>query len=229
MNMKASHFKYIPEKNIIPRKSSIKRLSSTKSSEKNKVEVYKTMNISQFFAKAKKDIKKTRKKSIVKSVLKNSNAKINEKVNAIRKIIEQNINREEIMLIKDKINFDYEQILSFQEKCENEIDSLFNEKMKKIFELKNSNLDELRLSQITNFDSNDEISFRSVPEQNREKIDDEYDEKYSDVFYQYMSNFYDMDDLKRINLVYMGNIYDNLIKKLNSFVYPRKNKKVKFK
>ena len=137
MNMKTSHFKYIPEKNIIPRKSSIKRLSSTKSSEKNKVEVYKTMNISQFFAQAKKDIKKTRKKSIVKSVLKNSNAKINEKAKSIRKIIEQNINREEIMLIKDKINFDYEQILSFQEKCENEIDSLFNEKMKKIFELKN--------------------------------------------------------------------------------------------
>ena len=115
--------------------------------------------------------------------------------NYLEKIIEQNINREEIMLINDKIDIDYQQIQTFQEKCEDQLESLFNEKMKKIFELRKHNQDELRFSQITNFDSNDEISFRSVPVQNKEKIDTEYNEKFSDVFYQYISNFNDMDDL----------------------------------
>ena len=214
MNMKISHFKYNPEQKIAPRKSILKRVSSTKSMEKNKVEIFKTINVSQFFAKAKYDIKKSRKKPKVKSVLKNSNEKINEKIQKIKRIIEQNINREEIMLIMDKNDIDYEQILAYQEKCENEIESLFNEKMKKIFELRNNTPDELRLSQITNFDSNDEISFRSIPEQNKEKIDEEYDEKYSEIFYKYISHFDDMDDIKRINLIYMGYIYDNLIKKI---------------
>ena len=133
------------------------------------------------------------------------------------------------MLINDKIDIDYQQIQTFQEKCEDQLESLFNEKMKKIFELRKNNPDELQLSQITNFDSNDEISFRSVPDQNKEKIDNEYNEKFSDVFYQYISNFNDMDDFKRVYLVYMGYIYDNLIKKINSALYPRKSKKVKFK
>jgi hypothetical protein len=133
------------------------------------------------------------------------------------------------MLINDKIDIDYQQIQTFQEKCENQLESLFNEKMKKIFELRKNNPDELQLSQITNFDSNDEISFRSVPDQNKEKIDNEYNEKFSDVFYQYISNFNDMDEFKRVYLVYMGYIYDNLIKKINSVLYPRKSKKVKFK
>ena len=133
------------------------------------------------------------------------------------------------MLINDKIDIDYQQIQTFQEKCEDQLESLFNEKMKKIFELRKNNQDELRFSQITNFDSNDEISFRSVPDQNKEKIDNEYNEKFSDVFYQYISNFNDMDDFKRVYLVYMGYIYDNLIKKINSVLYPRKSKKVKFK
>ena len=133
------------------------------------------------------------------------------------------------MLINDKIDIDYQQIQTFQEKCEDQLESLFNEKMKKIFELRKNNPDELQLSQITNFDSNDEISFRSVPDQNKEKIDNEYNEKFSDVFYQYISNFNDMDDFKRVYLVYMGYIYDNLIKKINSVLYPRKSKKVKFK
>ena len=133
------------------------------------------------------------------------------------------------MLINDKIDIDYQQIQTFQEKCEDQLESLFNEKMKKIFELRKNNPDELQLSQITNFDSNDEISFRSVPDQNKEKIDNEYNEKFSDVFYQYISNFNDMDDFKKVYLVYMGYIYDNLIKKINSVLYPRKSKKVKFK
>ena len=133
------------------------------------------------------------------------------------------------MLINDKIDIDYQQIQTFQEKCEDQLESLFNEKMKKIFELRKNNPDELQLSQITNFDSNDEISFRSVPDQNKEKIDNEYNEKFSDVFYQHTPNFNDMDDLKRVYLVYMGYIYDNLIKKINSVLYPRKSKKVKFK
>ena len=228
MNMKISHFKYNPEQKIVPRKSILKRVSSAKTMEKNKVEIFKTINVSQFFAQAKHDIKKSSKKPIVQSVLKNSNEKIREKVKKIKRIIEQNINREEIMLIKDKNDIDYEQILAYQEQCESELESLFNEKMKKIFELRNNTTDELRLSQITNFDSNDEISFRSIPEQNKEKIDEEYDEKYSEVFYKYISHFDDMDDIKRINLIYMGYIYDNLIKKINSILYPRKNIRVKF-
>ena len=229
MNMKISHFKYYNEKKNQPRKSNLKRVSSAKSIEKSKGEIYRTIDISRFLIEAKVDIIKSRKKPIIKSVLKNSTKKISEKANKIRKIIEQNINREEIMLINDKIDIDYQQIQTFQEKCEDQLESLFNEKMKKIFELRKNNPDELQLSQITNFDSNDEISFRSVPDQNKEKIDNEYNEKFSDVFYQYISNFNDMDDLKRVYLVYMGYIYDNLIKKINSVLYPRKSKKVKFK
>lgn len=229
MNMKISHFKYYNEKKNQPRKSNLKRVSSAKSIEKSKGEIYRTIDISRFLIEAKVDIIKSRKKPIIKSVLKNSTEKISEKANKIRKIIEQNINREEIMLINDKIDIDYQQIQTFQEKCEDQLESLFNEKMKKIFELRKNNPDELQLSQITNFDSNDEISFRSVPDQNKEKIDNEYNEKFSDVFYQYISNFNDMDDLKRVYLVYMGYIYDNLIKKINSVLYPRKSKKVKFK
>ncbi len=229
MNMKISHFKYYNEKKNQPRKSNLKRVSSAKSIEKSKGEIYRTIDISRFLIEAKVDIIKSRKKPIIKSVLKNSTEKISEKANKIRKIIEQNINREEIMLINDKIDIDYQQIQTFQEKCEDQLESLFNEKMKKIFELRKNNPDELQLSQITNFDSNDEISFRSVPDQNKEKIDNEYNEKFSDVFYQYISNFNDMDDFKRVYLVYMGYIYDNLIKKINSVLYPRKSKKVKFK
>ena len=229
MNMKISHFKYYNEKKNQPRKSNLKRVSSAKSIEKSKGEIYRTIDISRFLIEAKVDIIKSRKKPIIKSVLKNSTEKISEKANKIRKIIEQNINREEIMLINDKIDIDYQQIQTFQEKCEDQLESLFNEKMKKIFELRKNNPDELQLSQITNFDSNDEISFRSVPEQNKEKIDNEYNEKFSDVFYQYISNFNDMDNFKRVYLVYMGYIYDNLIKKINSVLYPRKSKKVKFK
>lgn len=229
MNMKISHFKYYNEKKNQPRKSNLKRVSSAKSIEKSKGEIYRTIDISRFLIEAKVDIIKSRKKPIIKSVLKNSTEKISEKANKIRKIIEQNINREEIMLINDKIDIDYQQIQTFQEKCEDQLESLFNEKMKKIFELRKNNPDELQLSQITNFDSNDEISFRSVPDQNKEKIDNEYNEKFSDVFYQYISNFNDMDDFKRVYLVYMGYIYDNLIKKINSILYPRKSKKVKFK
>ena len=226
MNMKISHFKYYNEKKNQPRKSNLKRV---KSIEKSKGEIYRTIDISRFLIEAKVDIIKSRKKPIIKSVLKNSTEKISEKANKIRKIIEQNINREEIMLINDKIDIDYQQIQTFQEKCEDQLESLFNEKMKKIFELRKNNPDELQLSQITNFDSNDEISFRSVPDQNKEKIDNEYNEKFSDVFYQYISNFNDTDDFKRVYLVYMGYIYDNLIKKINSVLYPRKSKKVKFK
>ena len=229
MNMKISHFKYYNEKKNQPRKSNLKRVSSAKSIEKSKGEIYRTIDISRFLIEAKVDIIKSRKKPITKSVLKNSTEKIIEKANKIRKILEQNINREEIMLINDKIDIDYQQIQTFQEKCEDQLESLFNEKMKKIFELRKNNPDELQLSQITNFDSNDEISFRSVPDQNKEKIDNEYNEKFSDVFYQYISNFNDMDDFKRVYLVYMGYIYDNLIKKINSVLYPRKSKKVKFK
>ena len=229
MNMKISHFKYYNEKKNQPRKSNLKRVSSAKSIEKSKGEIYRTIDISRFLIEAKVDIIKSRKKLIIKSVLKNSTEKISEKANKIRKIIEQNINREEIMLINDKIDIDYQQIQTFQEKCEDQLESLFNEKMKKIFELRKNNPDELQLSQITNFDSNNEISFRSVPDQNKEKIDNEYNEKFSDVFYQYISNFNDMDDFKRVYLVYMGYIYDNLIKKINSVLYPRKSKKVKFK
>ena len=229
MNMKISHFKYYNEKKNQPRKSNLKRVSSAKSIEKSKGEIYRTIDISRFLIEAKVDIIKSRKKPIIKSVLKNSTEKISEKANKIRKIIEQNINREEIMLINDKIDIDYQQIQTFQEKCEDQLESLFNEKMKKIFELRKNNPDELQLSQITNFDSNDEISFRSVPDQNKEKINNEYNEKFSDVFYQYISNFNDMDDFKRVYLVYMGYIYDNLIKKINSVLYPRKSKKVKFK
>ena len=229
MNMKISHFKYYNEKKNQPRKSNLKRVFSAKSIEKSKGEIYRTIDISRFLIEAKVDIIKSRKKPIIKSVLKNSTEKISEKANKIRKIIEQNINREEIMLINDKIDIDYQQIQTFQEKCEDQLESLFNEKMKKIFELRKNNPDELQLSQITNFDSNDEISFRSVPDQNKEKIDNEYNEKYSDVFYKYISNFNDMDDFKRVYLVYMGYIYDNLIKKINSVLYPRKSKKVKFK
>ena len=229
MNMKISHFKYYNEKKNQPRKSNLKRVSSAKSIEKSKGEIYRTIDISRFLIEAKVDIIKSRKKPITKSVLKNSTEKISEKANKIRKIIEQNINREEIMLINDKIDIDYQQIQTFQEKCEDQLESLFNEKMKKIFELRKNNPDELQLSQITNFDSNDEISFRSVPDQNKEKIDNEYNEKFSDVFYQYISNFNDMDDFKRVYLVYMGYIYDNLIKKINSVSHPRKSKKVKFK
>ena len=229
MNMKISHFKYYNEKKNQPRKSNLKRVSSVKSIEKSKGEIYRTIDISRFLIEAKVDIIKSRKKPIIKSVLKNSTEKISEKANKIRKILEQNINREEIMLINDKIDIDYQQIQTFQEKCEDQLESLFNEKMKKIFELRKNNPDELQLSQITNFDSNDEISFRSVPDQNKEKIDNEYNEKFSDVFYQYISNFNDTDDFKRVYLVYMGYIYDNLIKKINSVLYPRKSKKVKFK
>ena len=229
MNMKISHFKYYNEKKNQPRKSNLKRVSSAKSIEKSKGEIYRTIDISRFLIEAKVDIIKSRKKPIIKSVLKNSTEKISEKANKIRKIIEQNINREEIMLINDKIDIDYQQIQTFQEKCEDQLESLFNEKMKKIFELRKNNPDGLQLSQITNFDSNDEISFRSVPDQNKEKIDNEYNEKFSDVFYQYISNFNDMDDFKRVYLAYMGYIYDNLIKKINSVLYPRKSKKVKFK
>ena len=229
MNMKISHFKYYNEKKNQPRKSNLKRVSSAKSIEKSKGEIYRTIDISRFLIEAKVDIIKSRKKPIIKSVLKNSTEKISEKANKIRKILEQNINREEIMLINDKIDIDYQQIQTFQEKCEDQLESLFNEKMKKIFELRKNNPDELQLSQITNFDSNDEISFRSVPDQNKEKIDNEYNEKFSDVFYQYISNFNDMDEFKRVYLVYMGYIYDNLIKKINSVLYPRKSKKVKFK
>ena len=229
MNMKISHFKYYNEKKNQPRKSNLKRVSSAKSIEKSKGEIYRTIDISRFLIEAKVDIIKSRKKPIIKSVLKNSTEKISEKANKIRKIIEQNINREEIMLINDKIDIDYQQIQTFQEKCEDQLESLFDEKMKKIFGLRKNGPDELQLSQITNFDSNDEISFRSVPDQNKEKIDNEYNEKFSDVFYQYISNFNDMDDFKRVYLVYMGYIYDNLIKKINSVLYPRKSKKVKFK
>lgn len=229
MNLKTSHFKYTNEKNNQPRKSNSKRVSSAKSIEKRKGEIYRTMDINQFLIEAKIDNIKSRRKPFIKSVLKNSSKKISEKTRKIRKIIEQNINREEIMLIIDKNDIDYQQIQTFQEKCENQLESLFDEKMKKILELKQNIPDELRFSQIINFDSTDEISFRSTPDQNKETIDNEYDEKFSDVFYQYICNFNDMDDLKRTYMIYMEDIYDNLINKINSILYPKKSKKVKFK
>ena len=229
MNMKISHFKYYNEKKNQPRKSNLKRVSSAKSIEKSKGEIYRTIDISRFLIEAKVDIIKSRKKPIIKSVLKNSTEKISEKANKIRKIIEQNINREEIMLINDKIDIDYQQIQTFQEKCENQLESLFNEKMKKIFELRQNMSEEIRSSKGTNFDSYDEISFGSIPDKNKELLDSEYDIKFDEIFFQYLRKFNQANNCKKIISIYMRSIYDNLLSKINSVLNPINHKRVKFK
>ena len=94
--MQASHFKYNHEKNNSSRISTLKKISSMKTIDK-KDETYKTLTIDQFLENAKKDIIRTRKRPIIKSVLKNSNGKKNEKLQKIRKIINQNLNKDEII------------------------------------------------------------------------------------------------------------------------------------
>ena len=232
--MQASHFKYNHEKNNRTRISTLKKISSMKAID-NKDEIYKTLTIDQFLENAKKDIIRTRKRPIIKSVLKNSNGKKNEKLQKIRKIINQNLNKDEIMLIRDKNDIDYKEILEYQENCENALELVFKEKMKKIFEIKQNRPEEFSSSEKTNFNSNEEISFGSIHAKNnqkddyKEKLDKEYDEKYCDIFFEYANNFDDMDGFNKIYAKYMRCLCDELLGKINGVLYPISNKKVRFK
>ena len=232
--MQISHFKYNPEKKNRYHTSRLKKISSMKTID-NKGEIYKTLTINQFLASARNDIRRTRKRPIIKSVLKNSSGKKNEKLQKIRKIINQNLNKEEIMLLKDKNNIEYKEILEFQDNCENSLELVFKEKMKKIFEIRQNRPEDISSSEKTNFNSNDEISFGSIHIKNnqkddyKEKLDEEYDEKYCDVFFKYANNFDDMDGFNKIYSKYMRCLCDDLIGKINGVLYPISNKKVRFK
>ena len=230
--MKVSHFKAFHEKSNFPRKStlrkSIRKVSSMKKIN-NKNEILRTLTVGQFFEQAHKDIKITRKKHIVKSVLKNSKSKLNQKLEKVRNIINKNINKDEILLLIDKNDISSEQIHIYQDICEQALERLFNEKMKKIFELRQNMSEEIRSSKGTNFDSYDEISFGSIPDKNKELLDSEYDIKFDEIFFQYLRKFNQTNNCKKIISIYMRSIYDNLLSKINSVLNPINHKRVKFK
>lgn len=226
--MKTSHFRFYPIKKTDSHNSKLKKVSSVKDIG-NKNEIYKTLTINQFFKSSRRDIRKTRKNPIIKSVLKNSNEKMNQKKDKIRHLINQNINIDEILRVKDRNDIYYQEILFFQDNCEKALEGLFKEKMIKIMKEKQNEIEIFQPSNFTNFESVDEISFGVFPEKERNGLDIEYDKKYEEVFNRYINNFCELDNYNKINSMYMKDIYDNLVGKIYNILYPFNNKKVTFK
>ena len=230
MDMKTSHFHVYPIYRHESKNSKLKKVSSMKNiiSQNNK---YKIWNIGDLIMAEKNDMKRLKKKPIIKSALKNSIGKLNQKKNHVRQIIDQNINNKEIMLIEDKNDIYYDEIILFQQTCEKDLERLFQEKMKKVMQDKEDETELFLSNKKTNFDSGDEISFGIIPDDERSDLDIEYDEKIDDVFMKYINNFSEFDDFNKIYSVYMKDIYDYLVEKINNVINPVNNnykKKVQF-
>ena len=231
MNMKASHFQIYPIYRNESKNSKLKKVSSMEKIE-NQNNTYRKMNIGALLEAEKNDLKRIRKKPIIKSALKNSIEKLNQKKNNVRHIICQHIKDKEVLMIKDKNDLYYEEILLFQETCEKALERLFKEKMKKVIQEKQNEIDLFSSNIKTNFDSGDEISFGAVPENEKTDLDNEYDQKFNDVFIQYINKFYYFHNFNKIYSMYMKDIYDDIVEKINNAINPANNnykKKVQFK
>ena len=87
-------------------------------------------------------------------------------------------------------------------------------------------------NKITNFDSAEQLSFDSLPVDNKSDLDIEYDIKFNHVFSKYINKFSKYDNFQKIYSMYMCDIYDNLVEKINNILYQindNDNKKVTFK
>jgi len=75
-------------------------------------------------------------KKVVKSILKSSKTKVEQKKNIIKKIIEDNLTLDRILNIQAKNDLFLNDILNeAQTSYENKLDNLFNEKMKKLYDI----------------------------------------------------------------------------------------------
>ena len=230
MKLKTSHFLDYPVRRKESQKIKIKKISSKKKIS-NKNELLKTMDIEEFLKREKISINRAKKGPNV-SVLKNSDEKLNQKKDKLRQIINLNINDNEILLVKNKNDLYFDEIKTFQKTCENELENLFREKMKKFTENRMNGDEIFSSNKITNFDSAEQLSFDSLPVDNKSDLDIEYDIKFNRVFSKYINKFSKYDNFQKIYSMYMGDIYDNLVEKINNILYPindNDNKKVTFK
>lgn len=225
--MKTSHFQFYPINKRESKNKKLKRVSSMTRIVAPK-KVYNTMDIKGFFEESQKDTKRTRKRPIMKSALKNSNERLQQKKDQISKIIKQNINNNEILLVRDRNDIYYEEILAYQENCEKNLEYLFKEKMRKYMENKRNESEVFSSNKLTNFDSGDEISFGAITFNEKTDLDNEYNKKFEDVFNQYFNRFSDLDNFNKIYSVYMRDLYDYIMEKINNILNPVNNKKVKF-
>ena len=228
MELKTSHFQVYSVRRNESQKIKIKRVSSMKNINR-KNENHKAMDIEKFLECEKISIIKSRKGPKT-SVLKNSDEKINQKMDKIRQIINLNVNDKEILLVKDRNDFDFNEIVAFQKSCENELDNILKEKMKKYTENKINESEIFSSNRITNFDSADELSFGSIVVNDKSNLDIEYERKFDVVFDKYINRFSKLDNFHKIYSTYMYDIYDNLAEKINNILNPinNTNKKVTF-
>ena len=227
MNIKFSHFQFDSSKDPEPKSKKLKKVSSMKKIV-GKKRGNKTMDIKAFIKELKNDIKQTEERPIMKSALKNSNEKIQQKKEQITKIIKKGINDKEILLVKDRNDMLYEEIQTYQENCEKCLEYLFKEKMKKYFENKQNESEVFSSNKITNFDSGDEISFGAIIFNEKSDLDIEYEKKFEEVFNQYFNKFSQLYSFNNIYSVYMGDLYDDVMEKINNILNPINNKKVRF-
>ena len=225
--MKTSHFQFNPINKRESKNKKLKRVSSMTRIVAPK-KVYNTLDIKGFFEESQKDIKRTKKRPIMKSALKNSNERLQQKKEQISKIIKQNINSDEILLVRDRNDIYYEEILAYQENCEKNLEHLFKEKMRKYMENKQNESEIFSSNKLTNFDSGDEISFGAITFNEKTDLDNEYNKKFDDIFNQYFNMFSDLDNFNKIYSVYMRDLYDYIMEKINNILNPVNNKKVKF-
>ena len=225
--MKTSHFQFYAVNKRESKNKKLKRVSSMTRIVAPK-KANNTPDIKGFFEESQKDIKRTKKRPIMKSALKNSNERLQQKKEQISKIIKQNINNNEILLVRDRNDIYYEEILAYQENCEKNLEHLFKEKMRKYMENKQNESEIFSSNKLTNFDSGDEISFGAITFNEKTDLDNEYNKKFDDVFNQYFNRFSDLDNFNKIYSVYMRDLYDYIMEKINNILNPVNNKKVKF-
>ena len=227
MNHKVSHFKLLEDIETPSKK--LKRVSSTKEISKKPKAQYRSISVSKFFKEAKDDIKETPNK-ILKPLLKNSTKNLAIKMSLIWKTIKQNINKEEILLIKDKNDIYINEILSLQNACENEVMNLFPEKMKQIDELETVLKDTYKRNMMEGIHDKEFIisSLKKVWKKGNQNLDIKYKKKFDDICRTYMEKFSNLCDIESRRELYFKSIYDNLMNKISEIINPPKIKKVKF-
>ena len=227
MNHKVSHFKLLEDIKTPSKK--LNRVSSTKEILKKPKTQYRSISVSKFFKEAKDDIKETPNK-ILKPLLKNSTKNLAIKMSLIWKTIKQNINKEEILLIKDKNDIYLNEILSLQKACENEVMNLFPEKMKQIDELEAVLKDTYKRNMMEGIHDKEFIisSLKKVWKKGNQNLDLIYEKKFDDICRTYMEKFSNLCDIENRHQLYFKSICDNLMNKIYTIINPPNIKKVKF-
>ena len=59
-------------------------------------------------------------------------------------------------------------------------------------------------------------------------LDIKYEKKFEEVFNQYFNKFSQLYSFNDIYSVYMGDLYDDVMEKINNILNPINNKKVRF-